>query len=82
MPSTSRLSVTPHTTAVYGKPIVVLFVHVCCHSNDVQARNAHTPSNAELEGTLYHSLKLHLGACCSVGMWRQTDKTDGQTQRR
>jgi len=38
------------------------------------------PSSAQLEVTSYHSTKLHLGPCSSVGMWRGTDRlTDTQT---
>jgi len=52
---------------------------ICCHSNETHAPIANPPNSAQLEGIPYHSPKLHLGPCCSVGMRRGTDT---QTQRR
>ena len=49
-----------------------------CHSNETRAPIANPPNSAQLEGTPYHSPKLHLGPCSSVGMRRVTD---GQTDR-
>ena len=50
---------------------------LCCHSNETRAPIANLPNSAQLEGTPYHSPKLHLGLCSSVWMWwgmdRQTD---------
>jgi len=46
---------------------------LCCHSNETHAPIANSPNNAQLEGTPYHSPKLHPGPCSSVGMRRGTD---------
>jgi len=45
-----------------------------CHSNESCALMANPPNSAQLEGTPYHSPKLHLGPCSSVGMWLRTDR--------
>jgi len=37
-------------------------------SNETRAPIANPPNNAQLEGTIYHSLNLHPGPCNSVGM--------------
>ena len=51
---------------------------LCCHSNETHAPIANPPHSAQLEGTLYHSSKLCVGPCSSVGTWRGTDRhTDG-----
>ena len=57
---------------------------VCCHSNETHAPIANPPNSAQLGGTTYHSSKLHLGKCNSVGMRRGTViqthiQTDTQT---
>jgi len=44
-----------------------------CHSNEIRASIANPPNSAQLEGTLYHSPKLHPGPYSSVGMRRGTD---------
>jgi len=55
---------------------------LCRHSNETRAPIANPPNSAQLEGTPYHSSKLHLGLCSSVGMWRGIDRqTDRQTHR-
>jgi len=41
---------------------------LCCHSNKTRAPIANLPNSAQLEGTPYHSPKLRLGPCSSVGM--------------
>ena len=52
-----------------------------CHSNETRAPIANPPNSAQLEGTPYHSPKLHLGPCSNVGMRRGTDRhTDGRDQ--
>ena len=52
---------------------------VCCHSNEIRAPIANPPDSAQLQGTLYHSPKLHPGLCNNVGMWQWTDRhTDGR----
>ena len=43
---------------------------LCCHSNETRAPIANPPNNAQLEGTPYHSPKLHPGPCSSVRMRR------------
>jgi len=49
-----------------------------CQSNKTCASIANLPNSAQLQGTPYHSPKLHPGPCSSVGMrW----KTDRQTHR-
>ena len=53
---------------------------LCCHSNETRAPIANPPNSAQLEGTPYHSPKLHPGPCSSMGMRRGTDTlTDRQT---
>jgi len=54
---------------------------VCCHSNETRALIANPPNSVQLEGTLYHSAKLHPGPIHAV-VWEfgkgQTDThTDG-----
>ena len=44
----------------------------CCHTSEIRALTANPPNSAQLEGSPYHSPKLHLGLC-SVGMQRGTD---------
>jgi len=46
---------------------------LCCHSNEARAPTANLPNRAQLEGTPYHSSKLHPGLCSSVGIRRGTD---------
>jgi len=60
---------------------------LCCHSNETRAPIANPPNSAQLDGTPYHSLKLHPGPCSSVGMRRGTERQihrqrDRQTHRR
>jgi len=50
----------------------------CCHSNATRAPIANPPNSAQLEGSPYHSPKLHPGPCNSVGMRPRTDR---QTHR-
>jgi len=55
---------------------------LCCYSNGTSAPIANPPNTAQLEGTTYHSPKLHPGPCSSVRMQRGTDRhtyTDTQT---
>jgi len=53
---------------------------MCCHSNAARAPIANPPNTAQLWGTPYHSNKLHLGPCSSVGMRPRTDRhTDRRT---
>ena len=55
----------------------------CCHGNKSRAPVANLPNTAQLEGTPYHSSKLHSGPCSSLGMRRGTDRhTDRHTQGR
>ena len=52
---------------------------LCCHSNETHCKSiANPPNSAQLEGTTYHSPKLHPALCSSVVMWRGTDR---QTHR-
>jgi len=39
----------------------------------MQCTDCKAPNNAQLEGTLYHSPKLHPGLCSNVGMRQDTD---------
>ena len=57
------------TIAAHGRPLIVLYVCICFHSSETHAPIAKPPNSAQLEGTPYHSAKLHLGACSSVGIW-------------
>jgi len=66
---------------------ISLYTCVCCHSNETCAPIANPPNSAQLEGTSYHSPKLHLRACavmwaCGEGQRdRDTDRhTDGRGQ--
>jgi len=50
-----------------------------CHSNETCALIANLPNSAQLQGTPYHSPKLHQGTCSSVGMRQGADRqTDTQ----
>ena len=52
----------------------------CCHSNETCTPIANPQYCITSRGTPYHSPKLHLGLCCSVGMREGTDShTDRQT---
>jgi len=54
-----------------------------CHSNATRAPIANPPNSAQLGGIPYHSPKLHLGPCSSVGMRPRTARqTRRQTHRR
>jgi len=54
---------------------------LCGHSNETRTPIANPPNTAQLEGTPYHSPKLHPGPCSSVGIRRRTDRhTDTQTR--
>jgi len=45
----------------------------------IRALIANAANSAQVEGTPYHSPKLHPGPCSSVGMRRGTDRhTDGR----
>jgi len=59
-------------------------MRVCCHSNEARAPIADPPNSAQLEGTSYHSLKLHSDLCTVRGCGEgQTDRhRDTQTHRR
>jgi len=53
---------------------------LCCNSNETRAPISNPPNSTQLQGTPYHSPKLHPGLCSSVGMRRRTDtQTDTQT---
>jgi len=52
---------------------------LCCHSNATHAPIANPPNSAQLEGSLYHTSKLHPGPCSNVGVRPRTD-TDTQTR--
>jgi len=41
---------------------------LCCYGNETHAPIANLPNSAQLEGTPYHSSKLHQGPCNSLGM--------------
>jgi len=47
---------------------------LCCHSNETHAPIANPSNNAQLQGTAYHSPKLHSGPCSSMGMRPRTDR--------
>jgi len=64
---TERVQALPYTSVL------------CCHSNETHALIANPPNSAQLQGTPYHSPKLHPLLCSSVGMRRGTDR---QTHRR
>ena len=51
----------------------ILHSVLCCLSNKTCAPIANLPNSAQLEGTAYHSPKLHPAPCSIVGMWRGTD---------
>jgi len=58
---------------------------LCCHSNETRAPIANPPNSAQLQGTFYHSPKLHPGPWLRVVVWEcgegQTDRhTDGRDQ--
>jgi len=50
------------------KHSLTFHIQRCYHSNETHALIANPPNSAELGGTPYHSPKLHLGPCSSVGM--------------
>jgi len=52
----------------------IVYVRVCCHSNETRAPIANLPNSAQVQGTPYHSPKLHLGAC--VAQDRHTHRRD------
>jgi len=43
---------------------------LCCNSNETRATIGNPPDSAQLEGTPYHSSKLHPGQSSSLGMRR------------
>jgi len=47
---------------------------LCCHSNATRVPLANPPNSAQLGGSLYHTPKLHLGPCSSVGVRPRTDR--------
>jgi len=54
---------------------------LCCNSNKTRAPIANPSNTAQLEGTPYHSPKLHPGPYSNVGIQRRTDRhTDGYDQ--
>jgi len=57
----------PSVSASYSHDL-----HVSCHSNETRAPIANLPNTAQLGVPTYHSPKLHLGPCSSVGMQRGT----------
>ena len=74
-------SVTSHTASTSTRWHFAFGLY--CHSNATRAPIANPPNSAQLEGTAYHSLKLHSGPCSSVGMRPRTDRhrhTDGRDQ--
>jgi len=52
----------------------IMRLALCYHSSETRAPIANSPNSAQLEGTSYHSPKLHPGPCSSVGMQRGTDR--------
>jgi len=52
---------------------------LCCHSNETRTSIANSPNSVQIEGTLYHSPKLHPGPCSSVRMRRATDRQTAVT---
>jgi len=59
----------------------ISFLHYRPNPN-IHAPIVNQPNSAQLQGTPYHSPKLHPGPYSSVGMWRGTDRqTDRQTDR-
>jgi len=75
---------TPHKPGTEQVQALADISHLalCCHSNVTHAPIANLPNSAQLEGTPYHSPKLHPGLCSSVGMRQRTDRhTDRQTDR-
>ena len=53
---------------------------ICCHSNETRAPIANPSKSAQLEGTPYHSAKLHPRPYGSERMRRGTDRrADTQT---
>ena len=70
---TSSITIeTSHRASTSTHDISCLALHY--HSNENRARIANPPNTAQLEGTPYHSPKLHPGPCSSVGMQRGTDR--------
>ena len=51
---------------------------LCCHGNATRAPIANPPNSAQLGSMPYHTPKLHLGPCSSVGIRPRTD-TDRHT---
>jgi len=47
---------------------------LCCHSSETFELIANPLNSAQVEGTPYHSPKLCLGPCSSVGMQQGTDR--------
>ena len=74
-PSTSYSIHLKNQIKNYADIEQVRSIRRCCHSNETYAPTANPPNSAQLEGTPYHSPKLHPGPCSSVGMRR------GQTHR-
>jgi len=53
---------------------IVNVFRICCHSNETRAPIVNKANSAQLGGTPYHSPKLHLGLCTSLGMRQGTDR--------
>ena len=68
------LSITRHRALADILPSAL-----CCHSNETCAPIANPPNSAELAGTPYHSPKLHLDPCSSVGMRQGKDTQTSMT---
>jgi len=65
---------------VRGRVVLMLLINVCCNSNEIRAVIANPPKYCTTRGHPYHSSKLHVGLCSSVGMRRGTDtQTDTLT---
>jgi len=54
----------------------------CCHSNASRAPIANPPNSAQLGGIPYHSPKLHLGPCSSVGVRPRSRQAHRHTDAR
>jgi len=64
---TERVQALPYTSVL------------CCHSNETHALIANPPNSAQLQGTPYHSPKLHTHFCAVV--WECGEgQRDRQTQ--
>ena len=69
-------------SALYAFPVykaISLHIRICCHSSETRALIANAPNSAQLEGTPYHSPKLHPGPCMDweCGDGQRHRHTDG-----